>query len=522
MRKKKHQKSANQSAYLLLLLFALMTLDSCRDYNSDDDEISDKEKEAASQDGTRFELTQDSILLYSQEIYYWYDQLPTYTEFDPRSFDDYSDDLSNLEEELYYLSQYAINPETGEPYEYLEGYSVPKYSFIEESDDAEDSGSAALAISYLEGQDDDYGFALTAIAADDIRVRYVTRGSAAYEAGLRRGDQFIEVNGQTVSAASQSDVNLINAAFDGDTFNFTILQSDTIRSEITLVRETYNYNPVFKDTVLESNQGKVGYLAYELFSSLDSSEEPLAEAFEKFAEDGVKDLILDLRYNGGGYVATAEFLANSIIPSSLTGELMYIEKFNDKMQAGEATILENQLLTDSNGDYIPYRNGYANYNDIDYSESANSYDFSKEGSLEGIENLYVIMSGNTASSSELVINSLRPYLNVTLIGSTSYGKPVGFFGIDIDTYTLYVPNFETVNSEGEGNYFAGFEPDYEVSDDVTRDFGDPEESCIATALALSSGVQARIAQSLDNGFDRVSMGQRATAGTMIEQRRTLR
>jgi carboxyl-terminal processing protease len=83
-----------------------------------------------------------------------------------------------------------------------------------------------------------------------------------------------------------------------------------------------------------------------------------------------------------------------------------------------------------------------------------------------------------------VINALKPYMNVTLIGASSFGKPVGFFGIEIDQYTVYMSNFLTVNANDEGAYYSGFKPDIPAKDDVTHDFGDPEESCLQAVLTL--------------------------------------
>src|SRR5690606_7967806 len=103
---------------------------------------------------------------------------------------------------------------------------------------------------------------------------------------------------------------------------------------------------------------------------------------------------------------------------------------------------------------------------------------------------YFIISGSTASASELLINNLKPYLHVKLIGDQSYGKPVGFFPIEIDNTTVYMSNFQTRNSNNEGNYFAGFSPDMRVIDDMTRDFGNPAEMCLSAALADIAGGSA--------------------------------
>lgn len=481
-----YKKQLQLSVYLLFLSAVFFACEK-------DDEVSKDEETTEVATASRSELTLDSVFYYAKEIYLWYDQLPDYGVFDPRSFTEHSSFLDNLNDEVYQLSQYAINPETGESYEYLADYEgYPKYSFVEESE-TNSSRMAYKAVSYLNGTDDEFGFALTSIASDDIRIRYVTTGSPAYEAGIRRGDELIEVNGQEVTLDNTSDYNLIVNTFNDSTYPLKVLKPDGSTIETTLVKATYTVNPVFKDSVISTTAGNVGYLAYEMFTVLSNSEPPLREAFESFASHGITSLVLDLRYNGGGYLTTTDYLINSIIPSSFNNQTMYTEQFNELMQNGEATILENQLLLDDDGNPIAYNGRYAHYNDIDYSEHANTYGFEKQGSLNTIENLYIITTEATASASELVYNALKPYLNVTLIGSKTYGKPVGFFPVTIDEYDVYLANFTTINANGEGDYYDGLKPDYEVEDDVSKDFGDPEELCFAKALSLITGTNGRMA-----------------------------
>ncbi|WP_158233349.1 S41 family peptidase [Reichenbachiella sp. 5M10] len=497
------------------MFLCITLLCSCRD----DDALSGG-SDFELEDGTRFEMTLDSIFLYAEQIYYWNEDLPSYEEFDPRSYGTETEDLSNLENEIFALTQYAINPNTGQSYEFVsDNASYPKYSFVEESSTT--ANLAALAVNYLNGTDDDYGFRLTSVEADDIRVRYVTTGSTAYQAGLRRGDQLLQIDGQEVRADSYADIELINGSFDENAFALMVRKPNGDSLSATLYKSNYAINPVFKDTVLQTTTGAMGYLAYNMFSSLSNSQNVLDEAFETFANANVNSVILDLRYNGGGYLESADYLINNLISSSYDGRPMYTELYNDLMQSGQATILENQLLKNTDGELIEYRGRYANYNDIDYSEDNNSYDFDKTGPIESIENVYVIISAATASASELVINVLKPYLNVTLIGSSSYGKPVGFFGIDVDEYTFYMPNFETLNANGEGSYFDGFQPDYEVTDDVTHDFGDSEESCIATAIALQTGSNTPIARQHQNYIELNHLTPNHGFKGMIETRTTL-
>jgi C-terminal processing protease CtpA/Prc len=206
---------------------------------------------------------------------------------------------------------------------------------------------------------------------------------------------------------------------------------------VSLLRTKYTSNPVLKDTVLTTANVKVGYLAYARFSTTENSEAVLNAAFAKFSVQNVENLIIDLRYNGGGYVSTARQLINLIAPVSLNGSLMFSETYNSMMQNGQATILKNQPVRDQNNKII-YQNGkMVTYADYSYAKSTNSFNFSKLGNLNNVKKVVFIVGGGTASSSELVINCLKPHIDVKIVGAQSYGKPVGFFPIRIDKYDVY-------------------------------------------------------------------------------------
>src|SRR6202012_3878625 len=126
-----------------------------------------------------------------------------------------------------------------------------------------------------------------------------------------------------------------------------------------------------------------------------------------------------------------------------------------------------------------------------FGVAANAVNFSKIGGLS-VGTVFFMVTGSTASASEFTINNLRPIMNVQLIGQTSYGKPVGFFDIDINKYEMFIPEFYTVNSAGQGGYYSGMTPGTTTYpgvadfDDVTKDFGDPTEGLLAHALHYMS------------------------------------
>ncbi|WP_017257610.1 S41 family peptidase [Pedobacter arcticus] len=439
----------------------------------------------------RNELSKDSMFLYAKEVYLWNDALPAYGVFDPRSkFNGSSDHFTNLNAELFALTRYGINPLTALPYEYNpEEKDQTKYSFIE--DLVAEGKLAVLKNSKsnidFNGDGDDLGFSLALTGYRDnyrIYLRFSSPGSPAALAGLDRGDYINNINNKSIGTDFDSEESYINDAINKSTIKISGKKRNGTSFNVTLNKTKYNSSPIFKDTVLVTGGKKIGYLAYARFTDDENSFAPLTAVFAKFSAAGVSDLVIDLRYNPGGYVNTAEHLINLIAPSSLDGKTMFEQTYNATMEAGKATILKNQPLRDQQGKIL-YDNGrMLTYADESFKKADNKTVFSKEGALDNISKVVFITTEGTASSSELVINSLKPHITVKTVGSTSYGKPVGFFPIRIDKYDLYLSSFFTTNANGEGNYFAGITPDAVREDDVEKGFGDPNEESLSSAISF--------------------------------------
>ncbi|RFZ94159.1 hypothetical protein D0C36_00970 [Mucilaginibacter conchicola] len=445
--------------YLIILSSALFT--ACK---------KDKPAQASSLD-----LIKDSIYYYSQQTYYWNTSLPSYENFRPRSFSG-STDINSLSKEVDALSQYAINPKTNKPYEYDEDApGQAKYSFIDE-------GGVAGSIG---GTNGDFGFAPFWPSMNDLRIKYVYPGSPADNQGIKRGYQIVKINDKTDLAATDANVDfLIKAYAYSNTINMTLKRYDGTTFDVSLSTASYTVNPVLTSKIFELDGGKkVGYMVFNSFTELDNAQPRIDAALNAFKAASVTDLVIDLRYNGGGAVETAQYLSNLLAPDAAFGTPMFSYIFNETMSSGKATILKNQVRR-SNGQTYNY------YDAFDFSAAANTENFEKQpfGSFAGLNNIFFIVTGSTASASELTINNLLPKRNIKLIGNTTYGKPVGFFALNINKYQLYVPQFETKNSLGKGGYYAGMQPgstDYAgkyAADDVSKDFGDPEEQLLKYAL----------------------------------------
>lgn len=453
---------------------------------------------------TRQELTLDSIFLYAKEIYYWNDRLPSYATFNPRQYTSSGNAAASYSAALNAVAKYS------NPFEWTTNSTSPKFSYIFDKVNKNPIAMIKPVSSVdLEGNGNDLGirFGLYGSDADyDIYVTAVFQNSPAEALGFARGDLVNKINGRSYGSNYSAEVGPLNTALSGTTVTLEGFKSDGVTPfNLTVTKGVFKSNPIYKTKVITAGTKKIGYLAYARFSNKENSEAVLDAAFTQFASSGVTDLVIDLRYNGGGYVSTAEHLVNLIAPSTVSG-VMFSEYFNSTMQNNQATILKNQPFLDSN-DKLQYRNGqiinYFDFRTNPYTVASNTSNFSKKGSLTGVTNVVFLVSGSTASSSELVINSLKPHMNVKLVGRTTYGKPIGFFPITLENkYEIFFSMFETKNSLGQGGYYAGMTPDFslyeltEVKNDLGSiigykmvDFGNVEDVYLKKALdILAPGV----------------------------------
>ncbi|MBM3401082.1 MAG: hypothetical protein FJY21_01985 [Bacteroidetes bacterium] len=417
---------------------------------------------------SRADLTKDSIFLYAKETYYWNEGMPTYTVFNPRRFSTNTAVLNAI----------VVLPGTNKP--------TDKYSFL-------DDGSVRTSLNGVSG---DFGFSVfyNSSPSSDLRIKFVSPNSPAAAKGLKRGFRITKLNGRTdLSSDVSANIEFVSSAVFGSasSVSLTVLKPDGSSEDVTINRATYANNPIFSTKIFNIGSKKVGYIVYNSFTT--NSREDLTTEIGKFHLAGATELIIDLRYNGGGSVATSDLFTNLIAPASVNGQMMYTTFWTKTMQDGQARILANQPLLDSKGKLQPFTGGvngkFATYADLDYRPTlaaGNVENFVKSGSAE-FKKIYFLVLGGTASASELMINSLKGVManDVKLIGQKTYGKPVGFFAIKIDKLDLYVPMFETKNQRNDGGFFNGMTVDFTVSDDVTKDFGDSTERLLAAALNFS-------------------------------------
>ncbi|WP_367329677.1 S41 family peptidase [Sphingobacterium multivorum] len=307
-------------------------------------------------------------------------------------------------------------------------------------------------------------------------IYFVEGGSPAQKAGFKRSDFITAVNGDsdysiavtctttgcTINDASARDkmMNKLNAALDAGTLKLQVKRQDgtTTTKDLTYANG-YTIDPIYKDSVYTYNGNNVGYLALSSFEEIENNnvnQQKIDAAFEKFQTQQIKSLIVDLRYNGGGYVDASAYVADKIGGAITKGKLMLTYEVNDYIKATPSI---NKMFQDTKFE------GKSNLN---------------------LSKVYFLVSDRTASAAEMIINVLRPYLQVQIIasGTRTYGKPVGFFEQVVQKKVSFWPvSFLLKNSANFSDYWDGLVPDKSnITDYVFVDVGDKKETMLATAL----------------------------------------
>lgn len=313
-------------------------------------------------------------------------------------------------------------------------------------------------------------------------VRYVLKGSPAEKAGVTRGDIFYKVDGVQLTDANYT-ANLINK--ESFTLTFGKIVNNVLSptgKTATMTAVELQEDPVLLSKVLTVNGSKVGYLVYNGFTSDFDLE--LNTVFQQFKTAGVSKLILDLRYNGGGSVQTAIYLA-SMIYTTNTSKLFTKSVYNG-------------ILTP----YITSTYG-ASYFNSNFTDKINTTPINSLG----ISDVYFIVSKETASASELLINGLKPYMNVKSFGANTYGKYVASLTLkDYDSnnklvtthkYAMQPIVAKYANSLGVSDFVDGLTPDVTVKEDIGGliALGDESETMLKAVLDYIKGLKS---QSLTN------------------------
>jgi carboxyl-terminal processing protease len=291
----------------------------------------------------------------------------------------------------------------------------------------------------------------TTVRGSEMYVLQVFPGSAAADAGVSRGDRIVEINGQSV--ASLITNGQIGSGFgpgdEGVEVDVVLVTTAGVRRTAHMVKRPYTIPTVSHTRIYALEGRRVGYIFFRNF--VEPSFAALDTAFASLATERIDDLVLDLRYNGGGLVGVAQHLASYIGGARTEGQIFGEYFHNDKQVA------LNRILR-----------------------------FDKKPPVAAFDRLIVITTGWSASASELVINALRPFMPVILIGDRTYGKPVGQRVFTFCDKALAPVAFVLRNANGEAEFFGGFAPTCSAADDLTFQLGDPNEASLKEALVYAA------------------------------------
>ncbi len=324
---------------------------------------------------------------------------------------------------------------------------------------------------------------------DEIRkvygyVRYVLPNTDASGKGIERGYIFSTINGAQITNKNFRQLSDLDSYTLGwASFNNGNPQSNG--STVSLSKVQYTENPVFLTTTIDISGRKVGYLMYNSFTA--DFDEQLNTAFGDLKTAGITDLVLDLRYNGGGSVRSAIDLS-SMITGQFKDQVFTTEQWNDDRQEqfGDTNRFGDQLRTET---------------------AINSLNLSE---------VYILTSRSSASASELVINALDPYITVKKVGTTTRGKfqasitlydtdGFGRNGAELagHTYAMQPLVLKSINSNGVTDYFAGFDPDIEIAEqyDALGVLGNENEPLLKAALDDITGAIPKFSKSSIDPFD---------------------
>ncbi|TDE14572.1 S41 family peptidase [Dyadobacter psychrotolerans] len=426
----------------LLIVFSILTVFlSCKDKQVDPVDETDSASSAT------YPAVNTWLYEMMKDAYFWYSQMPAEGTLDTKT------DPNDYFEKLIYQRS-----------------SVDRFSMVTEDIDALENSfngiSKIFGISYSLSYTDDAKSNL------GLFLNLVVKGSPAETAGLKRGDIILKVNGTQLTKDNYS--GLLSSS-ESATFTLGTLSGTTITAtttNISVTKAVVNEDPVAFSTVIDKSASgkKIGYLVYTQFvpgtdADANKYDNELRQVFANFKTAGINELVLDLRFNSGGYISSAKTLASLIGKNISASKVFYKEQWNDKYMAyWQKTKGANAL----------------NYNFLSEANNVGS----------NLSRIFVLTSQGTASASELVINGLKPYMEVITIGDHTAGK--NLFGSlirdDQDRWKwgIYMMLGQTANVNGESDYGTvnGMTPTFKIDDTNIpyKAFGNENETLFRKAL----------------------------------------
>ena len=339
---------------------------------------------------------------------------------------------------------------------------------------------------------DEIGFESIFAWADQARTHYYAlvlypkHSTDAESKGIKRGRFVTKIDGQNITPQNYSTLfggtgtkklSMADWSYNPASSTYSLQNSGDVTIQM---HSNYAENPVYKDSLYTTNNQKIGYLVYNFFArdggdDSNAYDKLLMSRLQALKMQGANEMVLDLRYNSGGAVSSAIALASALVKNRSTSNMLTTSQYN--------SIVHYELLKEYG----------ANYNKDYFIDKVDGTTISIPAM--NLPRLFVLTSGWTASASEFIINGLRPYMDVILIGETTYGKNVGSISIYEENDPKNKWGMQPIivkyfNSEGKSDFTAGFTPNYEIdefADLFLYNFGDTNDPLLGKAISLITG-----------------------------------
>ncbi len=351
-------------------------------------------------------------------------------------------------------------------------YATDGFSYM--TDDAE------TLLNELNGSQYSSGFSPAILSFSDrdqlfMVVKYVYPDSPAEEVGLQRGDIILSVNGQTLNSTNYQELLQINGTVTYGLGSYSVNQETQqasitdLDSVISVQKEILQLDPVITTKVIEKEGKRIGYLFYAQFidGTADIFINRLNERLAELKAQQIDELVIDLRYNPGGRITAASRFANALVPlETAQNKEVFVEfEYN--------SLLENF------------------YQNTEGADSENLFLRFQEGPVSmGLDRVYILTTNQTASASELLINGLKPYMEVITVGSNTLGKYYGSFVItgtfqNPPVYYAILPvTLKYLNANEETDFIEGLEAQIDASENILspKPLGDPTDPLLEAAI----------------------------------------
>jgi len=315
---------------------------------------------------------------------------------------------------------------------------------------------------FVEGEYLGFGFDVMFDEYYRLMIINVNKGTTAYKKGIRRGMEITKVNGAVIQAIP--DLADVFYGSDSRIYTLTIVNTDNNVFEIQLTKESYKEDAVNMRKIIDINGLRTGYIAFHGFT--DYNQDSVMKVLSEFKENGIEDLVIDLRYNTGGLVDMTRMISASIL----------------SIEEKEKTFLNIKHNKDRSEEF-----------DV-------SYPFEESKFYLNLNRVFFLTSEFSASASELLIISLMPFTEVKIIGTPTHGKPVGMYIFPFHGKYIAPITFANYNAEGFGDYFDGIDPDFYLNDDMNKELGDTTELLLNAAVHyIRTGSFPNIPIALKNG-----------------------